>query len=143
MNTTITGFLEQQTCTTICCVDDNNAPYCFNCFYAFELTEGLIYFKSSEKAFHTSLIESNPVVAGTILPDKLNKLATKGVQWQGQVLDASHPLAFDATDFYYSRIPMARAIKGKVYTIRLRTIKMTDSHLGFGRKLIWTREEIK
>lgn len=143
MNTTISDFLQQQTCATICCIDDNNVPYCFNCFYAFEPAESLIYFKSSEKSHHTSLLESNPVVAGTILPDKLNKLATRGVQWQGEILDASHPLSITAADFYHSRIPLARAIIGKVYVIQLSAIKMTDSHLGFGRKHIWTREEIK
>ena len=142
MNTTIIGFLEQQTCATICCIDEHKTPYCFNCFYAFEPVECLIYFKSSEHAYHTTLIEANPVVAGTILPDKLNKLATKGVQWQGEILDVTHALALDADTIYHRRIPIARAIRGKVYTIQLNEIKMTDSHLGVTRKHMWTRDKV-
>ncbi|WP_212003011.1 pyridoxamine 5'-phosphate oxidase family protein [Chitinophaga sp. HK235] len=141
MNKTITGFLEQQTCATICCINEDDVPYCFNCYYVFEPACGLIYFKSSEKAYHAALLENNPAVAGTILPDKLNKLATKGIQWQGYIQEAPHPLTLDAAEAYHHKIPMARAIKGKVYTIRLNALKMTDSQLGFGRKHIWRREE--
>lgn len=46
MNETIMRFLQQQSCATICCVDERGKPRCFSCFYAFNREEVLLYFKS-------------------------------------------------------------------------------------------------
>ncbi len=139
MNETITRFLEEQTCATICCVDDNGKPYCFSCYYVFNKEVGVFYFKSSAEAYHSVLLKNNPGIAGTMLPDKLNKLITRGIQLQGEVLQDLHPLAKEAYYLYHKKHPMALAIKGKVVTIRIDKIKMTDSKLGFGKKLNWNR----
>jgi uncharacterized protein YhbP (UPF0306 family) len=57
MNETILRFLQEQTCSSICRVDDQGNPYCFNCFYAFNAVEGLLYFKSSAGAKHSALMK--------------------------------------------------------------------------------------
>jgi len=141
MNEIIIRFLLQQTCATICCTGEHGAPYCFSCYYVFNSGDGLLYFKSSDDAHHSAFLISNPVIAGTILPDKLNKFLPKGIQLQGEVLEPLHPLAKDASLIYHKKNPMALAIKGKVVTIRLNAIKMTDSQLGFGKKIIWKRSK--
>ncbi len=41
------------------------------------------------------------------------------------------------------KFPLAVAIPGEVWTIRLSHIKMTDSTLSFGKKISWTRAEEK
>ena len=74
MNETIILFLQQQSSATICCVDEQGKPYCFSCFYAFNQQEGLLYFKSSADSHHSVLMKKNPFIAGTVLPDKLNKI---------------------------------------------------------------------
>ena len=141
MNETIASFIQQQTCATICCSDEAGNPYCFSCYYVFNGGDGLLYFKTSVETHHTILLANNPIVAGTILPDKLNKLITRGIQLQGEVLQHFHPMAKDAYMRYHKRYPMALAIKGEVFTIRINNIKMTDSKLGFGKKLNWKRVE--
>lgn len=141
MNETIIHFLQQQTCATICCNDDQSNPYCFSCYYVFNPRNVLLYFKSSDGAHHSALLANNPLVAGTILPDKLNKLIVRGIQLQGEVLEQSHPMAKDASASYHKQNLMALAIKGNVITIRLNTLKMTDSRLGFGKKIAWERNE--
>jgi uncharacterized protein YhbP (UPF0306 family) len=88
-------------------------------------------------------LTGNPHIAGTILPDKLNKLLPKGIQFQGEVLDPDHPLAKNATTIYHKKNPVALAIKGKVYTILLNAVKMTGSGVGFGKKIIWKRIDPK
>ena len=140
INNSIIRFLQQQTCATICCKNGGGSPYCFSCYYVFNKENSLFYFKSSMDAYHSALIANNPIVAGTILPDKLNKLITRGIQLQGEVLQQFHPMAKDAYMRYHKKHPMALAIKGEVFTILIDYIKMTDSKLGFGKKLNWKRQ---
>ncbi len=142
MNEIIINFLQKQTCATICCVDEQDRPYCFSCYYAFHYEEGLLYFKSSANSNHSALMNNNPFIAGTILPDKLNKLIVKGIQFEGIVLDAQHHLVKKAFSIYLKQHPLALAIPGEVWTIKISSIKMTDNRLGFGKKIIWKRTEI-
>lgn len=141
MNDIIIRFLRIQTCASICCTDECGIPYCFTCHYAFNSTDGLLYFKSSNDAYHSALLISNPVIAGTILPDKLNRILPKGIQLRGETLSPAHPLSKDASAIYHKKHRLALAIKGSIYTVRLDAIKMTDSQLGFGKKIIWKRNE--
>jgi uncharacterized protein YhbP (UPF0306 family) len=139
MDEHIIQFLLQQTCATICCADREGNPYCFNCYYAFNPEEKLIYFKSSPDTHHCLLLAENPVVAGTVLPDKLNKLMPKGVQLKGKVFPHDETLAQGASAYYHKKLPVALAMKGDMYTIRLDSVKMKDSRLGFGTGLFWNR----
>ena len=140
MNETIISFLQQQTCTTICCINEQGNPYCFNCYYAFNSEEGMLYFKSSVDSRHSVLLKKNPCVAGTILPDKLNILLVKGVQFEGFFLGTQHPLMGKVSGFYYKKHPIALAMPGEIHTIQINHIKMTDSTKGFGKKINWDRE---
>jgi len=142
MNDDIISFLQAQTCATICCLDDAGNPYCFNCYYLFNKDKGLLYFKSSAGANHTEMLAKHPVIAGTILPDKLNKLVTKGIQLQGEILAPAHLLAKDAYLRYHTKFAVALAMKGEVFTISINSIKLTDSSLGFGKKINWIRESL-
>jgi uncharacterized protein YhbP (UPF0306 family) len=139
MNETIILFIQKQTCATVCCVDENNKPYCFSCFYAFNAEDGLLYFKSSSGAHHSSLIKKNAFIAGTVLPDKLNTLLVKGIQFEGVVLDANHSLVKNAARYYHKKYPIALAMQGEISVIQITHIKMTDSTKGFGKKITWSR----
>ena len=135
----ILRFLLQQTCATICFVNDQGKPCCFNCFYAFNNSLALLYFKSSPASYHSGLLQMYPDIAGTVLPDKLNKLQVKGLQFEGRVLPHDHPLTRQASGLYLKTHPMSIAIPGEIWTIQLNRIKLTDSTLGFGKKINWTR----
>ncbi|HEY8688581.1 MAG TPA: pyridoxamine 5'-phosphate oxidase family protein [Chitinophagaceae bacterium] len=141
MNENIIKFLEKQTCATICCVDEIGKPYCFSCFYAFNAEEGLIYFKSSAESYHSVLMKKNPFIAGTVLPDKLKVLVVKGVQFEGDVADTDHPLMKQASAYYHKKHPMALAMTGEIWIIQIKSIKMTDSTMGFRKKISWSRDE--
>ncbi len=141
MNEQIIQFLKEQTCASICCSDENGKPYCFSCFYAFNSTAGLLYFKSSANSNHVGLMKNNPFIAGTVLPDKLNKIQVKGMQFEAIVLDTQQPLVKRSLGIYLSKHPLALAIPGDIWALQINYIKMTDSTLGFGKKIIWTRDE--
>jgi uncharacterized protein len=141
MNHKIVDFLKRQTAASISCVDEINRPYSFSCFFAFNSTDILLYFKSSESSYHSRIVLQNPAVSGTITPDKLNKLAVKGIQFTGEVLDFNDPLCKEASQNYYHKFPVAVAIKGVVWTIRVDQLKMTNNVMGIFEKLSWQREE--
>lgn len=137
----IIRFLQKQTCATISLVNEQGRPYCFNCFYAFNSEDGLLYFKSSATTYHVGLLKANPFTAGTILPDKLNVLMVKGVQFEGIVLQEDDPLTQNASRIYHKKHPLALAINGETWTIRLQRIKLTEGTKGFGKKFTWCRED--
>jgi Uncharacterized protein conserved in bacteria len=134
--------MEKQHCASISCVDDDGNPYCFSCFYAFNAEEGLLYFKSSPVSYHIKLMMQKPGIAGSILPDKLQVLAVKGVQFQGIVLSPGHELVKGASRIYHRKFPFAYAIPGEVWAIQIIRIKMTDSTKSFGKKLQWERSKV-
>ncbi len=141
MNKSIVEFIEKQKSCTLCCVDENGKPYCFSCFYVFNAEHGLLYFKSSTKSRHAGILLKKPLVAGTILPDKLNVLLVKGIQLEGLVLPENHYLKEQAASFYHKKNPAAMAVSGDIWIVRIDKIKMTDSTLGFGKKITWSRSE--
>ena len=139
MNAPIDNFIQAHTCATIACLDTNGHPYCFSCFYAVDIENGLLFFKSSTDTHHVACMLANPIVAGTILPDALHKLQIKGIQMEGIVLALDNDAAKEASSYYYKAHPMALAMSGEVWTIQINRIKYTDNTLGFGKKIIWER----
>jgi uncharacterized protein len=140
MKNRIDKFIRQQTCASVCCVDEQNNPHCFSCFYSYDASESCLYYKSSFDRQHSAILLKNPVVAGTILPDKLDLLKINGVQFEGIVLSLNHPLANEASSHYYRRHPVALTMSGEIWTIQINKIKLTDNTLGFGTKINWERE---
>lgn len=139
MNQQIFNFIQKQTCANICCINNVMQPYCFTCYYLFNSTEQLLYYKSSFNTTHSVNILANANVAGTILPNKLNKLQVMGVQFEGIVLHTDDPIVQVASIAYHKKYPMALAVPGSVWVIQLNHIKYTNNALGFGKKLHWER----
>jgi len=140
MDQTITEFIIKQRTASVCCVGKGR-PYCFSCFYSFNAEEGLLYFKSSTDTHHMKLLLNDPVVAGTILPDKLQPLAIQGIQFQGEMLPANDENTKEAYKKYHKAFPFALMVPGEVWTIRIDQIKMVDNTKGFKHKTRWVRKE--
>lgn len=141
MNDNILSFLKKQTAASICCLNELNEPYSFSVFVAFNNTEKLLYFKSPAAACHSQLLLKSPKVSGTIMPDKLNKLAIKGIQFAGVLLAENDPLCRDASKIYHSKFPIALALPGVVWAIQLNQVKMIDNFPGRFKKYSWERSE--
>ena len=135
-------FIFNQTVASICCTNNSGELHCFCCYYAFDANEGLLYFKTGDQNQHMLWMQQQPQIAGTILPDKLNKLQVKGIQFNGTLLPVGDVATRQASKRYHLKFPLALAIAGTVQTIRLDQIKMTDNSLGFGTKLIWERASL-
>lgn len=143
MDKPIIKFLRTQTAASICCVNENGEPYSFSCFYAFNERNNLLYFKSSDTAYHIKLLMKNHAVSGTVLPDRLNILKFNGIQFRGSLLDFNDAICDDASMHYHKRFPFALTITGTVRTIQPDLIKMTGSLLGKMQKWHWQKEAIQ
>ena len=141
MHEKIIQFLESQSSASICGVGTDGMPYCFSCFFAFDPKSFLFYFKSSADAWHSKMMQVNPRIAGTVLPDTLSRLAVKGIQFNGTLLQEDETLNRHAARLYYKKFPVARAIPGRLWAIQPEHIRFTDSTMGFGKKLIYSRPQ--
>ncbi len=139
MHQRILDFFAGQTSASISCVNEMNEPYSFSCFYVFNANDNLLYYKSSPSSYHSIIIENKPKVSGTVMPDKLDKKAIKGIQFTGEVLSVDDKLCNEASHIYHRKFPIALAIPGVVKTIKLNEIKMTDNFLGIRKKHSWER----
>jgi uncharacterized protein YhbP (UPF0306 family) len=94
---------------------------------------------SQDKTKHIQDIKYNNKVAGTIAPETtIAKI--RGIQLKGTVEALDGQLLAIAKSAYQKKFPMAKLMDGILYGIELNYIKMTDNTLGFGKKLIWTKE---
>lgn len=141
MNDNILSFFKKQSAASICCVNELNEPYSFSWFFAFNSREKLLYFKSPATAYHSIVLVQNPKVSGTIMPDKLNKLAIKGIQFIGVLLTEGDPLCRYASKTDHSKFPLALAIPGVVWTIQLTQVRMIDNFPGRFKKYSWERTQ--
>ena len=141
-NTRITNFISENKIATICCTDGQGLPYCFNCFYIFEEKNQLLFFKSSVETLHSKLLFQNAAVAGTILPQKLELLALKGVQFTGTALFSDIPDQIRPEIYYHKKLPLGITKPGHVFCIQLEMFKMTDNTNIFGNKLVWNKKEL-
>jgi uncharacterized protein YhbP (UPF0306 family) len=141
MDKAIVDFIDKQKVTSVSCLDEKNRPYCFSVFYLFDHIQKRLYFKSSASSHHAHYLAQNKIIAGTILPDKLNLLAVRGVQFTGYIIETGSAQHHAAAE-YHKRYPHALAMPGHVWTIQLQAIKMTDNTIGIGKKICWQREDL-
>ncbi len=117
-------------------VGNGDAGWVAHAFYAF--SEGRLVFSTSPDTEHGKLMAANPQVSfGMVLETRVVG-RVQGLQGTGDVARADDT----ARKAYLKRFPYAVAIPDlTLWTIEPTRLKFTDNTLGFGKKLIWTREE--
>jgi len=138
----ISLFIKENKIASIACIDENNNPYCFNCFYVFDEMNFLLFFKSSLETYHSRSLSKRQNVAGSILPDKINLVALKGIQFTGTIITDNFPGNINPDSFFHKRLPLALVKPGHVWCIQLEMVKMTDNTNIFGKKLKWQKAEL-
>lgn len=114
-------------------------PYCATCYYAYEPIHHWLVFKSEFDTQHIENALKNPKVAGTIVPDKLDKLMVKGIQFNGLFKQTDSRTEHIAEDVYISKFPIASLFRGRLWYIELTKLKYTDNTPIVGKKIIWER----
>jgi uncharacterized protein YhbP (UPF0306 family) len=119
---------------------DGQVPYCFSLFYVFDGVGGNFYFMSSMETRHIKDIMNHPHVAGTITAENNNVARLQGIQFTGRCIKLPPEQLEEGRKIYLSQFPYARVIEQQLWKIELDFIKMTDNTLGFGKKILWSRE---
>lgn len=134
----IKTFLTANRVASVCFNNDENVPYCINCFYVFDENHHTFLFKSSHNTFHEDYTRIVNPMAGSILPEKIDTLKMKGIQFTGKSLSEAEVAGLEMASVYYKKYPFARVMPGYIWAIRPEFIKLTDNTLGFGNKTIWS-----
>ncbi len=136
----IQTYLLENKIATVCFIDESHKPYCINCFYAFDKTNGLLIFKSSNGTYHDSLVSNEGFTSGTILSNEHDLTKLKGIQFSGKIINSPAMHKLKLNTLYLKKYPMSLLIDGYYWGVVLNFIKFTDNTLGFGRKIIWKSE---
>ena len=119
----------------------NNIPYCANCFYVYHEDKNMLVFTTDHTTKHAQdAIEQN-VVAGSIVLETNLVGKIQGVQFQGQMFEPKEELLKQVKTKYLKRFPVAMLMKTNLWVVEISFLKFTDNRLGFGKKLIWGKEE--
>jgi len=121
---------------------DGRQPYCCNVFYVFDIESRNLIFMSSSDTRHVQEALAQPNVAGTIVSDEVSIARLQGVQFTGKFFRPAAEMLQQAKKIYFKKFPVAHFIDSSICCIELEFIKMTDNTLGFGKKIIWSREVI-
>jgi uncharacterized protein YhbP (UPF0306 family) len=118
----------------------NNEPWCANCFYACLEEENALVFTTDADTRHGREFIRNPLVAGSVVLETMIVGKIRGIQFQGIVCEPSEELLSKAKSAYLKRFPVAALMDTRLWIVNLTYIKMTDNRLGFGKKLVWNKQ---
>lgn len=135
--TNITDFLNENKLASVCFIDEENNPYCINCFYSFDDVNQLLIFKSASNSAHLKFVLNHKNVAGTVLPDSQGLLKLSGLQFSGFLLEEEQIISLNLASTYLKTHPLSIAKSGVVWALKLNFIKFTDSAFGLGKSSIW------
>ena len=135
----ITKFFRKHHVLTIA-TSVNNEPWCANCFYVYLEEKNVLVFTTDTDTRHGTEFKANPVVAGSVALETPVIGKIRGIQFQGLVSEPQGEDLALAKSAYLKRFPVAMLMDTHLWVVELTHIKMTDNRLGFGKKIIWTRE---
>jgi len=137
----LVDFIQENKVSTVCFIDHENNPYCINCFYTFDEEQHILIFKSSIGTTHQKLTKPKVCISGTILPNVIDTLKLKGMQFTGKIIENEEIDKLQLNSKYFKKFPMSIAVMGYVWAVQLNFLKFTDNTLGFGNKTIWKSQQ--
>jgi uncharacterized protein len=114
--------------------------WCANCFYAYLEEENSLVFTTDPDTRHGKEFLKNPFIAGSVVLETMVIGKIRGIQFQGTISEPEGELLQKAKWAYLKRFPPAALMDTHLWVVKLTLIKMTDNRLGFGKKLLWPKE---
>lgn len=133
----ITTFIRKHHVLTLATVGGDNLPYVANCFYAYDTLRNRIIFTSDLTTRHAQEMTLCPRVALSIVRETRIVGCVEGIQIEGVAERGSD----EAKRIYIKRFPYAAVAPLTLWEVEPTRMKLTDNKLGFGKKLIWQKEE--
>lgn len=119
----------------------NDEPWCANCFYVYIGDDKSLVFTTDADTRHGREFLSNRLVAGSVVLETPVIGKIRGIQFQGIVSEPEGEEMARVKKAYLKRFPVAMLMKTRLWVVSLTYIKMTDNRLGFGKKIIWKKDE--
>jgi uncharacterized protein YhbP (UPF0306 family) len=119
----------------------NDEPWCANCFYVYLEEQNVLVFTTDLETRHGQEFLNNPQVAGSVVLETRIIGKIRGIQFRGEVSEPEGEMLEKARKAYLRRFPVAMLMDTHLWIVTLTHIKMTDNRLGFGKKLIWQKDE--
>lgn len=130
----ITAFIEKHHVMSLATTNGRKPGVC-SLFYAFDASSLSFVVASSEDTLHVKNVLKNPAVAGNILLETEEIGRIEGLQFDG-IMTPTHESSLKK--LYFKRFPYAVAMLPKLWQIEVKTFKLTDNKLGFGKKIIYS-----
>lgn len=133
----IERFIAKHHVLTLATATPDGEPYCCNCFFAYDKVSAAFIFTSDASTHHGAMMQVNPRVAASVVLETRTVGKVQGLQITGKVLPAK-----DGDKMTYIKaFPYAAVADLSLWRLEADMLKLTDNTLGFGKKLIWRREE--
>lgn len=133
----ITHFIEEHHVMSLASSSEGEISVC-SLFYAYDASSHSFIVASSEETTHIKQINQNPRIAGNILLETKSVGKIQGLQFRGSFVALEQS---SLKKLYYKTFPYALALSPKLWQIKVDYFKMTDNRLGFGKKLIWHKND--
>lgn len=116
-------------------------PWTASCYYAFDAAAGRFLIASDPATRHLREALANPRVAWAIHLETRIVGKVRGLQATGRLAALEGPDLEAAKAAYLRAFPVARMMpRLDLWALEPDHLKLTDNRLGFGTKLLWTRE---
>ncbi len=134
----ITAFLKKHHVITVATCE-NNQPWCFNAFYAFDEETHSFYITSHDDTKHIQQVLKNAVVSGSVVLETEIVGKVQGLQFSAEMTLCEGDMEKKASKIYCKRFPFATLAPKVLWQIEILDAKYTDNTLGFGKKLNWSK----
>lgn len=117
-------------------------PYCCDCFYAYDAERNTFIIKTdAENTRHMKEIAQNSNVAASIVLETKEVGKLQGLQICAKAVTPTGDDLSHAKKTYLKHYPYAIAVPGTYVVLEPNYYKLTDNRLGFGKKLVWNRQD--
>jgi uncharacterized protein len=137
----IIEFIRKHHVLTLATVSDNT-PWCANCFYCYMEDENMLVFTSNNETRHIKEAIKNTQVAGSIVLETEIVGKIQGIQFEGKLIKPEAELSSKSKTAYIKRFPYALMDNSPIWVLEMHYIKFTNNLLGFGKKLIWVKNNL-
>lgn len=133
----IEQFIGRHHVLTLATATVDGAPYCCNCFFAYDKESAAFVFTTDPATHHGEMMCENPRVAASIVLETRTVGKIQGLQITGKIKQAAE----GDKRLYLKSFPYAIVADLHLWRLEADFLKLTDNTLGFGKKLIWQRQE--
>jgi len=138
----IITFIHQHHVLTLATCSENK-PYCCSCFYVYIDELNLFVFTSEKTTRHIQDTENQKRVSGAIAIETSIVGKIRGLQFTGTIRELKGCDLKTAKSSYLQRFPIAVLSHLLLWGVEVDFFKLTDNRLGFGKKIIWEKQEKK